>query len=44
MNIINSNIHNMEKKTSLIERTFTVENALCVLAGIIIVGLIFWRG
>ena len=36
--------NNMEKKTSLIERTFTVENALCVLAGIIIVGLIFWRG
>ena len=34
----------MEKKTSLIERTFTVENALCLLAGIIIVGLIFWRG
>lgn len=34
----------MEKKETLIERTFTWENALCVLAGIIIVGLIFWRG
>ena len=34
----------MEKKESLIERTMTLENALCLLAGIVIVGLIFWRG
>lgn len=33
----------MEKKT-LIERTLTLENALCLLAAVIIVGLIFWRG
>lgn len=32
----------MEKKT-LIERTLTLENALSLLAAIIIVGLIFWR-